>query len=308
AIDLSLRCYARSDESLLPLELALLEGERFLRGTEVGLPLQVRRLERCDLQRRSCELRFGLLDVNAERCVVESIEQVAAPHGLVVAYGELDDATGHICTDRGTRRQDISVFGLFVSTAAHVEECGEHDSDNGARYQQRQACTLPAIRRSLGVGSSRVGCGHLLAFGNHRAVARVRRPDAAGFDCEVTGAVAASSAHTFWCTCSSTFRNASRSALLTPAKTSLRVTSMMRSISSRIGVALRVRYSRRARRSAGSGRRSSSLSASIRSRMRTIIIGSMSVSSRSRTLHCMSVRETSSATLHCMSVRETSSA
>jgi len=54
-------------------------------------------------------------------------------------------------------------------------------------------------------------------------------------------------------------------------------------IVSRNGAALLVRYKRRARRSDGSGRRSTKPSASIRSSMRTSVIGSVSASSARRT-------------------------
>ena len=79
---------------------------------------------------------------------------------------------------------------------------------------------------------------------------------------------------------SSTRANTSRSAFGTPANISLRTCAASRQISSSNGLALGVRYSLRARRSAGSLRRSMSLSSSMRLSSRTIIIGSTSVSSR----------------------------
>src|SRR3954452_15064973 len=98
AIDLSLRCDARGDQSFLPIQLALLEGECVLRGGEVGLTLEIRRLERLDLQRGGRELRLRFLDVDAKRRIVESIEKIAAVHALVVVYGELDDSAGYVRT------------------------------------------------------------------------------------------------------------------------------------------------------------------------------------------------------------------
>jgi hypothetical protein len=160
AINLSLRGDTRSDQSLLAIQFALLEGECLLRRGEVGLTLQIGRLERFDLERRRRELRLRFLDVDAEWCIVESIEQVAAPHGLVVVHGQLDDSAGHIGTDRGACSHDIGVVGFLVAAATHIEVDSECQNDDGASDQQRQTSALPAIRRRLVDGSGGIGCGH----------------------------------------------------------------------------------------------------------------------------------------------------
>src|SRR6185437_1115380 len=84
AVRLVLGGDAARQEPGLPLVLALLISQRALSRPQVCLALAIRGLERLDREPRTCELRARVLHGDSERPLVETEQQLAAPHALIV--------------------------------------------------------------------------------------------------------------------------------------------------------------------------------------------------------------------------------
>ncbi len=152
-----------SEQALLPRQLFRLVVERRLRGGAIGEPLAIRRFQRLDFQSRRRETRLRLVHRDPKRPLVETEQQVALAHPLVVANRQLADPARDIGADRNLRGAHVSIVGLFIPTASDIDV-----SRHGQRQQRptdHQRTAQLVGRRLIRSGSdteSFIGCGSFM--------------------------------------------------------------------------------------------------------------------------------------------------
>ena len=261
--------------------------------------LAVGRLQRLDLQPRGGELRLGFLDRDAVRPVVEPKQHLACVTRWLSCTAISTTRPEMSVLIIVARRLDIGVVGRDVAAAGQVPPAGAEQHDDRAGQHQRQAQPLAqrargARRRRRGRrrrGESRGPAPPVRSRSSSPAAPRRRRtaaadgagraaarPPAARSRLGVrVAAAAAARARRRWRAPAAAVRSAARPPpRRSRASASSRVSFATFQMRPRIGRALSVRNRRRARRSAGSGRRSIQPASSMRSICRTSVIGLIS--------------------------------
>jgi hypothetical protein len=108
---LYLRGYARGEQAVLPVILALLIGKRVLRGCDLGLALPIGRLQSFDLKPRAAQARLGLLHRDSKWRVVDAKQHGALFDELIVAHVDRAHTAGDVGADDHLRRLNVGVIG-----------------------------------------------------------------------------------------------------------------------------------------------------------------------------------------------------
>src|ERR1700722_16361851 len=255
-IELGLRGDPRGEEPRLALLLLPGESLGILGRAQLRLALPVGRFERGDLHASGGEVRFGVAHGNSKRCVVEPEQRRAALDECIVADVDRELASRDVRADRYRGGLRVGVVSALILVPGEIEICEARENGRRGSEHERPAHPLqtgPGLVRAHDDGTER---SRVVNSSWERRFAWIfSSTEIARSDCRFG----------------------------IPTSASRRVSSAQRQISSTSGFAFDLRYRQRARRSAGSLRRSTSSSDSIWSRILTRLMGSMSVRSASCT-------------------------